>query len=185
MKVNIGRLDKDHERATFDCGDPELNKYLRLFAGQNQFKQFVGTTYVAVEQDQPFVILGYYTLAATSIPFSSVAELPNLRKLPYRDVPAVLLARLAVSRQFQKQGIGHQLLGDAIKRALQLTQVIGCRCLIVDAYPKAVGWYARFGIVPLGSDPAGSPACRMLLDLRTAALAVKRITPPGSGKIFR
>ena len=183
MQLNIGRLAKDHDRAAFDCGDPELNKYLRLFAGQNQFKHLVGTTYVASKQDQPFIILGYYTLAATSIPFYSLVEFPNLRNLPYKDVPAVLLARLAVSRQFQNQGIGHQLLGDAIKRTLDLTQTIGCRCLIVDAYPDAVNWYSKFGIAPLGSDPADSPTCRMLLDLRTAALAVKRATPFGSGLI--
>lgn len=185
MRVNIERLENEHDRAAFDCGDPALNRYLRTFAGQNQFKHFVGTTYVASEPDQPFVILGYYTLAATSIPFYSVVDLPGLRKLPYRDVPAVLLARLAVGQQFQKQGIGHQLIGDAIKRTLELTQVIGCRCLIVDAYPNAVSWYAKFGIVPLGSDPADSLTCRMLLDLRTAALAVKRITPLGSGMLFR
>lgn len=183
MRVNIGRLDKDHDRATFDCGDPELNRYLRTFAGQNQFKHFVGTTYVATEPDQPLIIVGYYTLAATSIPFHSLDEFPDLRKLPYKDVPAVLLARLAVSEQFQSQGIGHQLLGDAIKRTLELTQIIGCRCLIVDAYPDAVSWYSKFGIVPLGSDPADSPTRRMLLDLRTAALAVKRATPFGSGLI--
>lgn len=181
MQINIGRLDKDHDRAAFDCGDSELNKYLRLFAGQNQFKHFVGTTYVATEQDQPFIILGYYTLAATSVPFYSVVEFPDLKKLPYKDVPAVLLARLAVSRRFQSQGIGQHLLGDAIKRTLQLTQTIGCRCLIVDAYPNAVNWYAKFGIVALGSDPADSPTRRMILDLRTAALAVKGAERPGSG----
>lgn len=173
MQLNIGRLAKDHDRAGFDCGDPELNRYLGLFAGQNQFKHLVGTTYVASGQDRPFIVLGYYTLAATSIPFYSAGEFPDLRNLPYKEIPAVLLARLAVSRQVQGHGIGHQLLGDAIKRTLQLTQIIGCRCLIVDAYPNAVSWYSKFGIVPLGSDPADSPTCRMLLDLRTAALAVR------------
>jgi GNAT superfamily N-acetyltransferase len=181
LQLNIRRLTKDHDRAAFDCGDPELNKYLRLFAGQNQFKHLVGTTYAAIERDQPFVILGYYTLAATSIPLYSLVEFPNLRKLPYKDVPAVLLARLAVSRQFQTQGIGYRLLGDGIKRALELTQTIGCRCLIVDAYPNAVSWYSKFGIMPLGGGPADSPTCRMLLDLRTAAIAVERATPFGSG----
>lgn len=174
MRITVGSLDKNHDRSAFESGDSDLDNYLKHFAGQNQFKHLVGTTYVATTEDQPFTILGYYTLAATSIPFYSVVEVPELRKLPYANVPAVLLARLAVSKKSQNRGIGRQLLGDAVRRSLALTQVVGCRCLVIDAYPDAVNWYAKFGIILLGSNPPTSPTCRMLLDLRTAAVAAKR-----------
>lgn len=173
MEISIGRLEEKHDRSKFESGDSDLDNYLKLYAWQNQTRHQVGTTYVATEEGQPRIVLGYYTLASTSIPLYSVLQPSSLRRLPYADVPSVLLARLAVTKTFQKQGLGARLLGDAVRRTLELTQVIGCRCLIVDAYPSAVPWYAKFGFTESGSDPPDSRTHRMILDLRTAANAVK------------
>lgn len=169
--IRLGRLEATHDRSEFECGDSELDDYLKLYAGQNQSRHQIGTTYVATEESQPLSVVGYYTLATTSIPTFSVGKPTGLKRLPYGDVPAVLLARLAVTRAFQNQGLGAQLLGDAVRRTLELAQVVGCRCLVVDAYPSAVPWYAKFGFVKLGSDPPESKTCKMSLDLRTAAKA--------------
>jgi GNAT superfamily N-acetyltransferase len=173
VQISIARLGKDHKRSRFESGDADLDTYLRFYALQNQSKHQVGTTYVATEESQPDSVIGYYTLAATGIPFYSVAEVSGLRRLPYKEVPAVLLGRLAVTKTFQNRGLGSQLLGDAVRRSLGLTQVIGCRCLFVDAYPSAIRWYAKFGLIELGSDPPKSKTRRMVLDLRTAAIAAQ------------
>jgi GNAT superfamily N-acetyltransferase len=171
LRISISRLEETHDRSKFESGDPELDNYLKLYAWQNQSRLQIGTTYVATEESEPQRVIGYYTLASTSIPLYSVVQPSSLRRLPYGDVPSILLARLAVTKTFQKQGLGAQLLGDAVRRTLEFTQVIGCRCLIVDAYPSAVRWYARFGFIEVSPDSPESRTRKMVLDLRTAANA--------------
>lgn len=173
MAVLIRRLERDDQPAAFDCGDSRLNDYLRRYAWQNQQRNQVGVTYVAVDDSQPRAVIGYYTLAAGSLPKIALRQAGG-RALPYSDIPVILLGRLAVDRRFQSHGIGTFLLGDAISRALAVGSEIGCRGLVVDAYPAAVSWYAKFGFVRLGVTSPASPAQKMFLDLRTAAAARRR-----------
>jgi hypothetical protein len=60
--------------ASFDCGDADLNTYLRRYAWKNQEKYNVGVTYVCTDPPVSMAALGYYTLANASI---SKADLPN------------------------------------------------------------------------------------------------------------
>jgi len=60
-----------------------------------------------------------------------------------------LLARLAVDRGFQRQGVGTALLKDALLRTLQAADIAGIRAVIVDAKDEtAEQWYLRFGFQP-------------------------------------
>lgn len=94
--LEIVPLAPEHDRTAFDCGEPSLNDYLRLYSGQHT-RQGFSRTFVAVESDTARVI-GYYSLAAGSV---SVSLLPQHRKLPRHPVPVAVLARLAVDRQRQ------------------------------------------------------------------------------------
>jgi hypothetical protein len=71
-------------------------------------------------------VVGYYTLTATSIALNALSP-QIVKKLPrYPVMPAVLLGRLAVSRNYhQGQGLGGVLLADALKR----TGVRRARCV--------------------------------------------------------
>ena len=173
MALLISRLEKTlHVRATFDCGDPALNDYLRVYAWQNQQRHQVGTTYVGVDETQPQVVIGYYTLAMSEITSESLpGPSAALKQLPYLAIPAVLLARLAVDVRFEGRGVGRQLLADALDRALDLGTHLGCRCLIVHAYPAAVGWYERLGLIEIEGARPGATYKKMFIDLRTVARA--------------
>lgn len=168
MALFICQLEKQHIRATFDCGDLTLNDYLRRYAWQNQERHQMGTTYVAVDESQPLVVIGYYTLAMSEISSHSLPELSAaLKRFPYVAIPAVLLARLAVDVRFNRHGLGRKLLADAFNRSLRAGKQVGCRCLIVDAYPRAVDWYAKFGLVEIQGTRLGADTKRMFIDLRT------------------
>ncbi len=170
MPLTIRRLDRSHNRGAFDCGEAALNNYLRLYALQNQERHQVGTTYVATDETQPDVVLGYYTLAMSELPSHILAGSP----VPYRTIPVILLARLAVDQRFQGRGVGETLLSDALERSLRIAREIGCRLVILDAYPSAVGWYAKYGLVELGGDPTSSPTRKMGIDLRVVAKSLAR-----------
>ena len=140
----------------------------------------MGVTYVGVEVDVPNVVVGFYTLASSSIAKALFPRNVGRRLPPYSHVPVALLARLAVDQRFQGRGVGGQLLAHALNQALTIQRAIGCRGVIVDAYPSAVSWYQKCGFVRFGGAPAGAPTQTMYLDLRAVELAKRQ--PGGSGE---
>jgi hypothetical protein len=68
MAVIIRRLEESSETGNFDCGDAALNNYLNKYAWVNQEKSSIGVTYVAVEEAAARVVLGYFTIAMSSVP---------------------------------------------------------------------------------------------------------------------
>jgi len=62
----------------------------------------------------------------------------------------MILARLAVDKEFQGRGIGRGLLKDAFKRVIGASQIIGARCLLVHPIDHDAGaFYAGYGFLGL------------------------------------
>jgi predicted GNAT family N-acyltransferase len=172
LAVVIRKLEEYDEIAHFDCGDQPLNNYLKRHAWTNQQKTAIGVTYVAVEQFAPRSVLGYFTLAASSLARERFPK-KFVRGLPPYDLPLLLLARLAVDHRFGGRGLGHALISEALKIAMHIAEEIGCRCVITDAYRDKTGWYARYGFQLLGEATAGGTQ-KMFLDVRTIRAAYER-----------
>ena len=170
MTVAIRRLEETDEVEGFDCGDEPLNGYLKRHAWTNQQRISIGVTYVAVDESAPRNVLGYFTLATSSVPRDRLPK-KYARGLPAYDLPLILLARLAVDKRFGGKGLGHTLLSEALKITLRVADEVGCRCIVTDAYPGKVGWYARYGFVPLDEAAEGGTR-KMFLDVRTLRRAI-------------
>jgi len=156
-------LHKIHDRQTFRCGAPALERYLQSQARQDSDKR-VAAVFVLV---QPPVaqVLGYYTLSASTIDTKEVP--PELaRKLPrYPQLPVTLLGRLAVDQQLKGQGMGQFLLMDALHRCLQAASGIAAMAVVVDAKDaSAAAFYQHFGFIPLNLS-----ASRLFLPMATIA----------------
>lgn len=158
--VEIRVLRVDDRRDGFRCGDVELDRFFQKFAGQNQFRLHIGTTYVAVEAT---TIVGFVTLSVTSL---TIADLPKSvrKRLPKYPLPALRLARLAVAESAQGRGIGKQLLKATFEIAHEMAVRTGCVAVVVDAKPEAVEFYAKYGFESfevlagsLGDRPAPQP----------------------------
>jgi GNAT superfamily N-acetyltransferase len=150
MNFHIEPLERRHERAAFDCGEPALDEFIRRNARQNQDRG-IGRTYVATEAGG-LRVLGFYTLASGSILPADLPE-PERRHLPRYRVPVVQLARLAVDRTASGQGIGEALLIDALRRSALAAEILGV--FAVEVYAKhddAAAFYRRYGFVPLEDD---------------------------------
>jgi predicted N-acetyltransferase YhbS len=153
-------LDAECRIEVFDCGVPELNRWLQQHAWRaEQSRQC--RTFVA-ESDG--VVVGYYALAAHAV---RAADLPQRwRRGAPRSVPAALLAKLAVDSRSQGHGLGSELVVDAIQRVLVAAEQVGTRVLVVDALDDdAAGFYARLGFT------ATSSPRRLLLKLSRALRA--------------
>jgi GNAT superfamily N-acetyltransferase len=169
LAVTIRRLEEFDEVENFDCGDASLNSYLQRHAWTNQQKVSIGVTYVALEQAAPRTVLGYFTLATSSVPRERFPK-KYVRGLPPYDLPLILLAWLAVDKRFSGRGLGHALLSEALKITLRVADEVGCRCIITDVYRDKVAWYARYGFIPIESSAKNGPQ-RMFLDVRTIRTA--------------
>ena len=172
MAIVIRRLEELDEVDRFDCGDEPLNHYLKRHAWLNQEKVSIGVSYVAVDEAAPRAVLGYFTLAMASVPRDAFPR-KYVRGLPPYDLPLILLARLAVDRRFAGRGLGHGLISEALRVSLSVADEVGCRCIVTDAYPDRIGWYARYGFVPIEGAAKTGPQ-RMFLDLRTVRAALSR-----------
>jgi ribosomal protein S18 acetylase RimI-like enzyme len=145
----IERLDKTvHDRISFDCGEPELNDYLRFIARQHADKGYA-QVWVAVPEPGSPQVIGYYTLSMTSL---QPAEVP--RGAGISKVPALLLGKLAVDRRYQGQGIGARLLMHAQRSALLLSRQVGLHALVVDALnERAAAFYRKYDFEELTTGP--------------------------------
>ncbi len=139
--IEIRPLRPDDDRKTFSSGDADLDRFFHKYAGQNQFRLHIGTTYIAVSDDE---IVGFATLTATSI---TIDDLPKAarKRLPDYPLPALRLARLAVAESAQGQGIGKLLLRTTFSMAHEMAERTGCVAVVIDAKPEAVAFYENYG----------------------------------------
>ena len=159
---------KAHDREAFDCGEEALNDFLRRYARKSH--ELGGAkTFLAIDDADNKTILGFYSLSPASINYAKTPEIIR-RGLARHDLPGFRLARLAVDRRFQGQGIGGQLLTAAGKRCLLASAEVGGVVLLIDAKNERVaGWYASYGALSLLDTPLS-----LLLPLATIEAALKR-----------
>jgi len=70
------------------------------------------------------------------------------------SVPVILIGRLAIDSHFQGQGIGADLLSDAVLRILQAAEIAGIRAILVNAISmNAKRFYEKYGFIPSPTNP--------------------------------
>lgn len=89
-------------------------------------------------------MIAYYSLSAHVL---QRAELPGaIGRGGPRQIPAVLLARLALDRSLHGQLVGGALLADALGRVVTATQTVAARFVAVDAIDDtAASFYEHHG----------------------------------------
>jgi len=143
---------KKHDRKAFDCGQEDLNRFLQQYARQAH-EHGASKTFVAVDDADGTTMLGYYTLSPAQVDFYRVPEVARLN-LGRHDVGGFRLARLAVSKSFQGQGLGGQLLVAAARRCMRASLEVGGTALMIDAKDERVArWYVSYGAVRLNDAP--------------------------------
>jgi GNAT superfamily N-acetyltransferase len=161
-------ISKKHNREAFDCGEDALDEFLRRYARKSH--ELGGAkTFLAIDNSDNETILGFYSLSSASVDYARTPDILR-RGLARHDVAGFRLARLAVDRRLQGQGLGGQLLLAAARRCLMAAEEVGGVVLVIDAKNERVAaWYAGYGAVPLLDAPLS-----LLLPLSTLRAALKR-----------
>lgn len=143
--IQVRLLQRSDDRSVFRSGNVDLDRYFQRYAGQNQFRHHLGTTYLAVTAERVcgFVTISPGELTAESIPRSVRARLPAY------PLPILRISRLAVDEHDQGKGIGRLLLKAMFGLALDLRDRFGCMGVIVDAKHDAVGFHEGLGFMKL------------------------------------
>ena len=142
-----------HDRASFDCGEEPLNRYLREQASQD-IKRKVAGCWVLVSPNSPKCVLGFYTLSTEVVDMKELgdADADVAKRLPrYPRLGAVLLGRLAVAKTAQNQGLGELLLFDAMQRTLN-AQIPAALMITDPKDAKAGSFYNKYGFKPLNPE---------------------------------
>jgi GNAT superfamily N-acetyltransferase len=147
--LRIEKLNRSHQVDHFNCGSEPLNRFLARFALQSQ-QSNASQTYVGLSDDR---VIGFYTLVVGEVGYALVPErlVKGLAQFP---VPIMVIARLAVSEDWQGKKVGAGLLKDAVLRTLQAADIAGIRALVVHAKDEtARTYYQHFGFADGFSDP--------------------------------
>lgn len=149
--MKFEELNRSHNREGFDCGDKDLNDFLKNLARQN-LKKGLSRTFVLVDEHRAEEILGFYTLSVFEI---SAQELPSKHAKKYKgQLPAAKLVRLAVAIGKQSHGLGRYMIVNALKRVVTISENAGIVGFFVDAKNARVkDYYLKLGFLSLPEHP--------------------------------
>ena len=150
MAFTSAALGEHHDTTVFNSGSVDLDRWLRDHALHASAKN-TGRTFVWQSGDG--VVVAYFTLAAHLVARESLTKRTG-RGSP-NVIPAILLARLALDRSLQGQGLGAELLWDALTRAVAANRQAAARLVVVDAIDeRAAFFYEHFGFEPIPGNPS-------------------------------
>lgn len=147
--LGLVALTADHDLAGFDCGNDQLNDWLTNHALASQ-KADLARTYLVLGGG---AVAAYVSLTTGSIR-PDRAPKRYARGMPRHPIPTILIARLAVARARQGQGIGRRLLGEALRLAVVVSDTAAARLVVVDAIDdQAAAFYRRWGFIEVPENP--------------------------------
>jgi len=146
-------LDDNHNTSEFQCGNLALDDWLRRQALRAQRAGISRVTIWSPASSEKQVA-AYYSISPAQVVASD--GLPRKATGGFSYIPAWLIGKLAVDIQFQGQGIGRDILFDAIETIISAARIGGGRVIIVDPIDeRAARWYQQLGFSPfsLGEEP--------------------------------
>lgn len=166
------RLDEQDSIKSFDCGDEDLNDFIKNDAPL-YYKARLSTSYVLEDQSTGETI-GYFSLAHDRISltdFPSNSSYNRFRKQffaqgkMFKSYPAIKICRLATNLNYRGKGIGKMII-NMIIASYQQDNKAGCRFVTVDAYNSALPFYYNQGFMPLSKEDEGAETRLLYFDLK-------------------
>lgn len=148
-ELRLVLLTADHDLSGFDSGHPQLDSWLCDHALASQ-RADLARTYLMLGDG---AIVAYVSLTTGSIR-PEAAPRRYARGMPRHPIPTILIARLAVAQQHQGRGLGSRLLAEALRRAVQASDAVAARLVVVDAIDdRAAAFYRRWGFIDVPDNP--------------------------------
>lgn len=150
IDFEIQTLTDDIDTTKFDCGNADINDFLKDDSIEYQ-EGLLAVTYIVTEQ-VTHDIIAYFCLLNDKLAYLSSDDksawnrlnrkIRNHKRL--KSYPAVKIGRLGTSKKYARQGVARDLL-DFIKHMFASSNRTGCRFITVDAHREAIGLYEKCG----------------------------------------
>lgn len=142
-------MTAEHGLGGFSSGQPALDGWLRTSALHAQAMR-TARTFVWHRGDR--AVLAFFSLAAHLVRRSEVPK--RVGHGSPEALPAILLARLALDVRLHGEGLGGELLWDALSHSVAAADAAGARVVVVDAIDEvATSFYAHFGFRAASGQP--------------------------------
>lgn len=171
--ARIIKLDLDTTILPFDCADAELNGFL-FDDAKNHYKERVATTFLIINDVDTIAYWSYLNDKITVSDLNGNFEIfqqrisamlgKEIKEKEYKSFPSVKIGRLAVSKKYQKQGWGENVLRFT-KELFITNNRTGCRFITVDAFRAAVDFYKKNGFIAMSSRDKKHDTRQMYFDL--------------------
>jgi predicted N-acetyltransferase YhbS len=162
VTLRVESLEPSHDLTTFTSGNDELDSRLRLHAhtatGQG--------TRMYVVVDDGGTVVGYFSIAPHLLEREAAPK--AIGRGGPTQIPAILLAKLALSDDLHGQGLGAELLVCALRTMTNAARSAGGKVIVVDAIDDdAAAFYEHHDFVALPNH-----AHRLVMKTSTAAKAL-------------
>jgi hypothetical protein len=156
-----------HDRISFNCGEEELNSFLKTQAVKHM-KAGVSKTFVLQAttplSNKKYPICSFFTVAPSSIKKDSL-PIKQAKNLPHYPVPVFLLAQLAVHIDCQGQHMGKITLIKALEFLWKINLQMSAFAIIVDCLNENIEqFYTKYGFQILYNEDAKT---RMFIPMKT------------------
>ena len=145
-KYHFENLTEDHDLSEFDCGDDDLNDFLKNDALKQQKAKLNVTKLILYEGK----IIGYVSLLTDTLVLKNIQDEKiqlNIKnqleiKSKNKNISAVKIGRLALDKKYSGEGLGSHILRNILTNLKIISEKeIGFRFIIVEGYAKAFNFY--------------------------------------------
>jgi hypothetical protein len=167
-------LRSDHDSSAFDCGDADINEYLREH-GLRDMELGLARTWILVESGEPAtaVVAGFVTLRAHALHISNDYFGFEDDDGPPLEVPLVELMYVARDLRWKGRDLGPVLVIQALRIVARVADLIGIIGVHLRSTTKAVPLYEAFDFSLFRAHPTYDPA-RYLLPIADVRAIVAR-----------
>ncbi len=159
MTLRVAPLDDRHDLTTFRSGKMALDGWLRDHARHAAAQ---GTrTYLLLDDHD--AVVGYFAIAPHVLDRGDAPT--SIGRGAPRQIPSILLAKLALSTQLHGRGLGAELLVRALRAMVDAARIAGGKLIVVDAMDEgAAAFYRHHDFEPVPNRPD-----RLVMKISTAA----------------
>ena len=145
-KYYFETLTAEHDLSDFDCGDEDLNDFIKHDALPQQNEKLNVTKLVMCDEH----IIGYTSLLTDKLQLRNIKDeklrLRIKEKLGItsknREISAVKIGRFAIDKRYSGKGLGTHILNNILANLKEISKKqIGFRFIIVEGYAKAFNFY--------------------------------------------
>lgn len=65
----------------------------------------------------------------------------------FGNIPALLIGHLATHRDYERKGVGRYMVSWVISKAVELSESVGCRLVMLNPEKDVIGFYKKLGFI--------------------------------------